>query len=333
MDVSIIIINYRTPELVVDCIKSIREKTVGIRYEIIVVDNNSQDHSIEVFQRELDNEIKVIASECNLGFGKANNLGAKYATGKYLFLLNSDTVLINNAVQILYQFIEQDDKIAVVGGNLYTTELKPSSSFANTFDDIDSVKKQSRWGVILSDTIKRMARDRFCSLEKREYLQYKNIFNFSDEPIKVAYIFGTDMMIRSEVLQRVGGFDPDFFMYAEEEELAWRITCNKYESWNVPKAQIIHYDGATVKKNDEFSGRQFKMRLTGRFTYYKKRFGQTGVDEYYYYRKLSFDRTIRLGKMFRRKKLVELNTIQKACLNEVYEKIIDKTGDGYGRSK
>ena len=73
MDVSIIIVNYKTPELVVECIRSIREKTTGISYEIIIVDNDSKDNSLEIFSTELDEDIKVVVANENLGFGKANN--------------------------------------------------------------------------------------------------------------------------------------------------------------------------------------------------------------------------------------------------------------------
>ena len=141
MDVSIIIVNYKTPELVVECIRSIREKTTGISYEIIIVDNDSKDNSLEIFSTELDEDIKVVVANENLGFGKANNLGAQHATGKYLFLLNSDTLLINNAIQILYQYIEKNNHIGVVGGNLFTSDMKASPSFAMQFDDLDSVKQ------------------------------------------------------------------------------------------------------------------------------------------------------------------------------------------------
>lgn len=122
MDVSIIIVNYKTPELVVECIRSIREKTTGISYEIIIVDNDSKDNSLEIFSTELEEDIKVVVANENLGFGKANNLGAQHATGKYLFLLNSDTLLINNAIQILYQYIEKNNHIGVVGG-IYSHQI------------------------------------------------------------------------------------------------------------------------------------------------------------------------------------------------------------------
>lgn len=319
MDVSIIIVNYKTPKLVVDCVRSIKEKTKGVSYEIIIVDNDSQDNSLEMFHKEFEDGIKVVVANENLGFGRANNLGAQYATGKYFFLLNSDTVLVNNAIQILYQFMEKNYHIGVVGGNLFTSDMKASSSFAKEFDDLISIKKAARWSNIIINIIRRMIRERICTSEDyKEKVQYKDNFNFENVPKKVAYIFGADMLVRSDIFRKLKGFDPDFFMYAEEEELSWRITNNNFEIWNVPEAKIIHYDGATLKRKDKFSERQYRMRLTGTFTYYKKRFDQSGIENFYYYKQLELSRIQRLGQLFNREKLIELITIQIKCLEDVY---------------
>ena len=98
MDVSIIIVNYNTKKLTSDCINSIYEKTTGIRFEVIVVDNNSSDGSQDLFF--FDFRIKFVEAGENLGFGKANNKGVEIASGKYVFFLNSDTILVNNAVKL-----------------------------------------------------------------------------------------------------------------------------------------------------------------------------------------------------------------------------------------
>lgn len=104
MDVSIIIVNYNTKRLTDNCIKSIEEKTKDVDYEIILVDNCSTDGSKEMFAS--DARIRYIYNNENLGFGRANNLGAQYARGKYVFLLNSDTILCNDAVSMLYHAME-----------------------------------------------------------------------------------------------------------------------------------------------------------------------------------------------------------------------------------
>ena len=111
--VSIIIINYNTKLLTLDCLKSIYQHTKDIDFEVIVVDNASSDGSAEAI-RESFPIVKVIEPNENLGFGRANNLGAKYAKGEYLFLLNSDTLLIENSIKKLYDFyIENEEKLHI----------------------------------------------------------------------------------------------------------------------------------------------------------------------------------------------------------------------------
>ena len=322
MDVSVIIINYKTPDLVIDCVKSIKEKTEDISYEIIVVDNASADGSVEVMRRELTEDITLIESEINLGFGKANNLGLKQAKGKYVFLLNSDTILINNAIKVLYDYMEQSPNVGITGGNLYSVDLKENSSFCMSFDDIESLKKQAGWFNIIMEIISRMFRQKFYNEEQKRKYTYKNTFNHSNEPMEVGYIFGSDMMLSRELYNQMGGFDPEFFMYAEEEELSWRIHQAGYKIVNVPSAKIIHLDGGTFKRDQAFNSRQFSMRMTGAMTYYKKRFGMDGIDKFYYYRMLKLKRKHRLAKYLKRHMLMEATEKQMVCLKQAYENIL-----------
>ena len=322
MDVSIIIVNYKTPDLVVDCVKSIKEKTVGLTYEVIVVDNASGDQSVPLMQSTLKDEIILIESEINLGFGKANNLGVKHASGKYVFLLNSDTLLINNAIKTLFDYLESHENVGVAGGNLYTLLERPSPSHCLSFDDIESVKAASRWSAIIGKIIGNRVLDKFLSAGQKERYYYKNTFNFSEKVKRVAYIFGTDMMLSRQLYESAGGFDPDFFMYAEEEEMCWRITEKGYHIVNVPFAKIIHYDGASVKRDDSFSERQYKMRMTGTFMYYLKRFGKSGVEDCCKYKMLQLDRGLKIKKIFRRTNHIELVNKQKAALQDVYAQFL-----------
>ena len=104
MDVSVIIVNYNTKDLTKQCIDSIFEHTSDVTFEVLLVDNASTDGSVELFEK--DTRIRFLESGCNLGFGKANNLGAQNAEGKYLLLLNSDTILLNNAIKLFFDKME-----------------------------------------------------------------------------------------------------------------------------------------------------------------------------------------------------------------------------------
>lgn len=318
MDVSIIIVNYHSAKMVIDCVNSIRQKTENLTYEIIVVDNASGDGSVETLQESLGNQITLIASEENLGFGKANNLGAKQASGKYLFLLNPDTILVNNAVKILFDYMEAHQGVGIVGGNLYTPEMAPAPSFCKIFDDLKLEKKRAAWSTLIGNKVK----DKVLAWSKK--MPPVPEFNHSEDPQTVAYIFGADMMMPKKLFDQAGGFDPDFFMYAEEEELSWRITKAGYSSVCVPQAKIIHLEGATVKKQNKFSARQFKMRMNGALTYYKKRFGDEGAAAFYRLRSLRYERLMAIARIQRKLTPQFGPGIQKACLDEVYQEFIAK---------
>ena len=319
MDVSIIIVNYKTPDLVIDCINSVRQQTEGISYEIIVVDNDSNDGSVEMLRQTFADSIKLIESGANLGFGKANNLGVKYAEGEYVFLLNSDTVLINNAIKILYDYICQHNGVGVVGGNLYSIDMQENSSFSNLFDDIETLKKQAGWINIIKNIAYRVYRQKFYTAEQKRNFAYKDTFNHTGSPMEVAYIFGTDMMLSRKLYNDMNGFDPDFFMYAEEEELSWRIYKAGYKSVNVPNAKIIHLDGGTFKRDNSFNARQYEMRMTGAMTYYKKRFGNKGVDRFFKYRMLRLKRQYKLAELLHRPMMKHASEDQMKCLEKRYD--------------
>jgi GT2 family glycosyltransferase len=316
MDVSVIIVNYHSAKMVIDCINSIYDKTRGISYEIIVVDNASGDGSVETLREAFGEKITLIDSAENLGFGKANNLGAKQACGKYLFLLNPDTLLVNDSIGILYEYMEAHPNTGVSGGNLFSPEMAPTPSFCRAFDDLRGEKRRASWRKLLGD--------RVCA--KLHIGQEKPMpeFNHTDMPEKVAYIFGADMMLPRSVFEQVGGFDPDFFMYGEEEELTWRITQLGYDVMSVPQAKIIHLEGATINVQHAFNHRQFKMRMTGTMTYFLKRFGQNGVEEFFRLRTMRYDRIVKIAKLQGKYRPDMTAQLQKQCLAEAYQEFTQK---------
>ncbi|MGL5203416.1 glycosyltransferase family 2 protein [Cetobacterium sp.] len=261
MDVSIIMVNYNTLELTKNTINSVIEKTSNIDYEIILIDNDSKDGSHEYFSSlNLDN-FRYIQSGSNLGFGKANNLGYKIASGNYIFLLNTDTLLVNNAIKILFDEIYKDNKIGVVGGNLYDMDMNPVHSFLK---EIYSFKTEIyiNFGFILNIPKKIVG---ILKSQKRDD------FNYSNNIIEVGYITGADMMIRRECIEAVGFFDPDFFMYFEETELTSRIKKVGYKIVSVPGAKIIHLEGKSTK----FKEQKIKMFNESKFKYFDKVYGST----------------------------------------------------------
>ena len=256
--VSIIIVNYNTKELTKKAIQAVFDKTEGVEYEIIVVDNDSKAGSAEELKKTFQDKITIIEPKENLGFGRANNLGMKQAQGKYIFLLNSDTELINNAIKIFYDYMEQNEQVGVCGGNLYNTNIVPEDSYIMHRDTISSFFYW-RYSELFFNAISKFTKKvRYCR------------FNYSNKIKEIGLIVGADMFIRKTALEKSGLFDENIFMYAEDTDLNFRIRKCGYLIMSVPQAKIFHYSsqssGNEIKK--------YSQSLTGTYYVYFKYFGK-----------------------------------------------------------
>lgn len=258
MDLSIIIVSYNTKTLLKNCLDSIKKKVMDLEYEIIIIDNASKDDSCS-FIKKYYKDIILIESKENLGFGRANNLGIKIARGKYVLLLNSDTILINNAPKILFDFMQKNEKVGVCGGKLVTKEGELNISFGKLPSVFTELCSQPKFYIIkLKNTIVSKKRTKLNCQE-------------------VEWISGADMFLRKKVLDEVGCFDDDFFMYYEETELISRIR-KKYKIYFVPEAEIIHLEGGSfvLKESRE------RMILKSKYLYFQKVYGQKSVGVVFY---------------------------------------------------
>lgn len=251
IDVSVIIINYNTLAVTANCIDSVFERTAGITFEVILVDNASSDGSKEYFSS--DKRIKYIYNDSNLGFGQANNLGLSVARGRNILFLNPDTLLVGNPIKTLSEHLDSHENTGACGGNLYDASMKPVISYERQFPSIFSEADRCFKGYLT----------RLLYGRNRK-------FNHTGKDMEVAYIVGADLMVKSSVLNRTGGFDKRFFMYYEEVELCHRIHGLGYKVMNVPSAEIKHLEGISSKMKDPVSGsiRNETMRLSGRKTYF-----------------------------------------------------------------
>lgn len=247
MDVSIIIVNYNTKELTQNCIDSIFENTNGVSFEVILVDNASTDGSVELFEQE--QRIQFIKSEKNLGFGKANNLGYKYAKGKYIFLLNSDTLLLNNAIKMFYDKMESiDGSIGCLGCLLENADHQYTHSYA----DFPRV----------SNSLYSLASPYFRLLGCKEWILDNPQLRANHQSFfQVEYITGADLFIRRSVIEECGLFDPDFFMYYEDPGMQHRYLRKGYKSYIIDTPKIIHLQGSSMKPNKRKSLIYFDSQL------------------------------------------------------------------------
>ena len=170
--------------------------------------------------------------------------------------------MVNNAIKELYDYIDNHVDCGIVGGNLYTIDMKPNPSYSMSFNTLEQVKKESTWKYVFLSRINR-------KINRNK--QSNDNFNETTLPKEVAYLFGADMMISKELFNQINGFDDDFFMYYEEQELSYRVKQLGFKSICIPNSKIIHYDGMSTKKVFEFSERQYRMRVSGSLLYYYKR--------------------------------------------------------------
>lgn len=258
MDVSVILVNYNTLHLTKECIDSIFEKTQGISFEIILVDNDSQDGSREQFSK--DKRIIFIESGGNIGFGRANNLGVKKATGKYIFFLNTDTLLVNNAIKCFFDYCEEHshDKFGGIGCLLQDKEGNTIHSFAH-FPTLTSNIRD----FLVAPIYKKLG---------KTYQRYDTTDDdVTKDSFRVDYVTGADLFVSRELIDKCGAFDKDFFMYFEETEMQHRWSRAGYPSTIIKTPKIIHLEGGSVKIGQpKFNHRQFLFGLRSKNLYFKK---------------------------------------------------------------
>lgn len=229
IDVSIILVNYNTKQMTSECINSIRMQTKCCNYEIILVDNASTDGSKDLFEKE---KINYIYSSVNLGFGKANNIGIRQARGEYIFLLNTDTILKNDALSYFIDFEKKNGNNKVLGAYLLDGELKPAQSFG----EFPSIKSELKIALAVY-----LSRIPFNSREYYKVVEPKNVV------ISVDYIVGADLFIPKFILDQCGLFDDKYFMYYEETDLEKRISLDGFERLIIPGPQIVHLCNGSQK--------------------------------------------------------------------------------------
>ena len=204
MDVSVVIINYHSAQLAIESIDSIKKYTKEIDFELILVDNDSQDDS-ESLLKKAHPDIIFIQTGYNAGFARANNAGFKIAKGKYILLLNADTLLFDNVLKKCFQKMENDTSIASIGGLQLDYSKSPmpyyrnSAIFRRTFYIFPQIG-------FFNDLIQKLIPEP----------TYEN-------PNETDMLVGAFMFVRKEIIEKIGGLDENFFMYGEDNEWSGRL--------------------------------------------------------------------------------------------------------------
>ena len=268
MDVSVIMINYNTFDLTKDALNSIFENTKDLKYEIILLDNNSPDGSGEKLNKMFGSRITYIQTGSNLGTSKAFNEGVSRATGKYVLWLNTDILLRENFIKTLFDYMESHPKCGICGGNVLDFDGNPTHSFRKKFPCLREERKNKS---IIVAVYRKLFRKPF-------YDQY----NYTNVPMRVGYITGADMMIRSSLFEKVGKFDAYIFMYSVEVEFTWRAVARTGMTvMAIPNAHIFHLEGASFRTSaDSFNEVRFTNGVKGSLLMYMKCYGETAAKKY-----------------------------------------------------
>lgn len=238
---SIIIINHNTKVTIKNSLNSIFNNCDKNDFEIILVDNASQDGSIEMLKDNFNEKIKIIANNNNTGFGPANNQGDKLAKGEYLFLLNSDTIIKDNILEELENFLLKDQKIGIVAPKLF---LGDGSEQPFAFGDYP----------------------RLLSLI---FEKFKKAPEYLDNPFEVEWVSGAALIIKRELFEQLGGFDEKFFMYFEDIDLCKRAREMNYKVFVNPKISLTHLCGKSPSHFIKRKGYYYKSQDY----FYKKHYG------------------------------------------------------------
>jgi hypothetical protein len=246
-DVSIVIVNWNTRELLRQCLRSVASQAGPLSLELFVVDNGSSDGSPEMVKREFPH-VNLIENQHNLGFARACNQALRQARGKAAMLLNSDAQLLPGSLQTLYGHLNQRLNYGAVGAQL----VDEDGSLQNAVDHFPTLITELGNKSLLK------------ILFPTWYPGKRSGFT---EPVEVPSLIGAAMMVRREVLEKVGLLDEEYFFFMEETDWCYRMRQQGWKIIHLPHARILHLGGRTAKK---FSWRSKVEYYRSRYLFFRK---------------------------------------------------------------
>ena len=229
-DISVIIVSWNTVALLKECLKSVLKSLQCInKGELIVVDNSSSDNSALFVEQEFT-EVHLIKNDKNLGFSKANNQGIEASSGRYLLLLNSDTVVNEDMLPNLIKFMDENPDAGACGVRL----IRPDGT-VQPF----GFGKDPTLGYLIKRVL-------------TSFILHKPLHNWSpDKVIESDWVSGACLMLRSEVIHHTGPLDENIFMYFEDNDLCLRIRKAGWKVYYNPHISVMHFGGQSLAKNPE----------------------------------------------------------------------------------
>jgi GT2 family glycosyltransferase len=255
---SIVIVNWNTRHLLRKCLEAVYNNLPRGQMEIWVVDNASSDGSTDMVAQDFP-QVRLIQSKQNLGFASANNLALRKSRAPYVLLLNPDTEVAPGALETLLRFLDTAPGFGAAGARL----LNPDGSLQPSAYPRPTLFREF-WRLFHLDRIRHIAKYPMAEWDDQA-------------PREVDVLMGACLLVRREVLDRIGLFDEDFFMYSEEVDLCYRIQRGGWRLAWVPQAQVIHYGGQSTQQ----AAREMFLQLyNGKIKFFRKHYGSPAIQVY-----------------------------------------------------
>ncbi|HZP83318.1 MAG TPA: glycosyltransferase family 2 protein [Chthonomonadaceae bacterium] len=261
-DLSVVILNWNTCKLLEKCLRSLELPQPGLKYEVVVVDNASEDNSREMVKR-LFPRVRLLVNKCNVGFGEGNNAALPHTTGRYVLFLNSDTEVTEGALAAMVRFADSQPDIGILGPKLLNGDGSLQYS-CRRYPNLGT-------GFFRNTPLGRLfPHNRFTT----DYLYQDWDHN---TPRDVDWVSGAALMIRRTLLDQIGGFDTTFFMYCEDVDLCWRANHAPLEEEGCPTWRVTYFPDAIIyhligKSTDIVPTRMTYEFHRSQYIFYKKHY-------------------------------------------------------------
>ena len=233
LDLSVVIVSWNVKEYLMKCLSSVNNNVNNLSYEIIVIDNNSSDGTAEMIRKKFP-ETKLTINRENFGFARANNQAFAQCRGRYILLINPDTYLIDNSMNRLIEFLESHKEVGVVGPML----LNPDKSIQYICFYFPSLLSELLNSLNLDNVVRRkLLKKRLAKLMEKGM------------PFEVDWVPGACLILRSQILNEIGGLDEKYFLFSEEMEWCFRIKARGWKVFLIGNVFVIHYGSRSTKQN------------------------------------------------------------------------------------
>lgn len=260
VDLSISIVNYNTKDLLRKCLESIYESIEKINFEVFVFDNNSNDGTAEMLKEEFP-QVKLIENHQNIGLSKANNKVFQSARGKYLLLLDSDTIVLSSALHTMSNFLDTYSEVGVVGGKILNPDYTVQGTARSFPTPINAFfGRRSRLTRAFPDN--RFSRKYLTCLSKD-----------STEPFEVDWVSAACLMFRRKIIEQIGLMDEDFFVYWVDADWCKRIKDAGWKIYYLPQAKVIHME--RYKTGQKVSNKMIIDFHKGVYHFYRKHYAKS----------------------------------------------------------